>query len=62
MTIKELRQALENFPQDDNAPVYIELELGENVFVQKPIEHVRMEMGSFSCYIIAGITGDQSNQ
>lgn len=60
MTLEELRQALEDFPQNDSSPVYVELQLGENIYVQKPVEHVRMEMGTFPCYIIAGITGDQS--
>lgn len=63
MTVKELQDILALHINNgyDAAQVYTEIQLADQVYVQKPIEHVRMELGTYNnICIIAGINGDQS--
>lgn len=64
MTVKELKDilALHNDNGYDAAQVYVEIQLADQVYIQKPVEHVRIENGTYTnICIIAGINGDQSN-
>ena len=63
MTIKELKDVLMAFDKtNDAAQVYVEIQLADQVYIQKPVEHVRVENGTYSTIcIIAGVNGDQSN-
>ena len=63
MTIKELKDVLMAFEKtNDAAQVYVEIQLADQVYIQKPVEHVRVENGTYSTIcIIAGVNGDQSN-
>lgn len=63
MTVKELKDILQLHSNNgyDAAQVYTEIQLADQVYVQKPVEHVRMELGTYNnICIIAGINGDQS--
>lgn len=64
MTVKELKDilALHSDNRYDAAQVYVEIQLADQVYIQKPVEHVRIENGTYTnICIIAGINGDQSN-
>ena len=64
MTIKELKDILALHTNNgyDAAQVYIEIQLADQVYVQMPVEHVRIENSAYTnVCIIAGINGDQSN-
>ena len=63
MTVKELKDILQLHYENgyDVAQVYTEIQLADQVYVQKPVEHVRMELGTYNnICIIAGINGGQS--
>ena len=64
MTVKELKDILALHTNNgyDAAQVYIEIQLADQVYVQMPVEHVRIENSAYTnVCIIAGINGDQSN-
>ena len=64
MTIKEFKDilALHSDNGYDAAQVYVEIQLANQVYVQMPVEHVRIENSAYTnVCIIAGINGDQSN-
>ena len=50
MTVREIKDSLENY--DDGAQVYIEAEIGDEIFLQKPIECIRFEEGAMSNLVI----------
>ena len=64
MTVKELGDILATDIDNgyDATQVYVEIQLADEVYIQKPVEHVRMENGTYtSICIIAGINGDRLN-
>ena len=63
MTVKELKDILILYSNNgyDMAQIYVELQLADQVYIQKPVEHMRIENGIYTnICIIAGINGDQS--
>lgn len=61
MNFKSFKDAINIFEGDDRAQVYVEQELGDDVFLQTPVLCVRKEINNngVTTYIIAGTTGDQ---
>ena len=63
MTVKELKDILTVHSENgyESAQVYVEIQLGDQIYIQKPVEHMRIENSSYAnICIIAGINGDQS--
>ena len=62
MTVSELKDilALHGDNGYDASQVYVEIQLADQVYIQKPVEHVRIENGTYTnICIIAGINGDR---
>ncbi len=62
MTLKELKTIINTYPEiDDSARVYMEIELGENMYVQQSVDSVRREEGNVAVYYIMGSNGGEQN-
>ena len=62
MTLKELKTIINTYPEiDDSARVYMEIQLGENTYIQQSVDSVRREEGNVAIYYIMGSNGGESN-
>lgn len=60
MTFKEFKNVINVVEADDNARVYIEQPLTNDVFLQTEVMNIRREVNDIGSYfIIVGKTGDQ---
>lgn len=60
MTIKELKTIINSYNGMDSAQVYVEVSIGDNVYIQKPVENLRVEQFTQTYCIIAGSEGGES--
>ena len=61
MTLKELKTIINTYPEaeaDDSARVYMEIQLGENTYIQQSVDSVRREESDVAIYYIMGTGGE----
>lgn len=60
MTLKELKTIINTYPEtDDSARVYMEIQLGENTYIQQSVDMVRREESDVAVYYIMGTNGGE---
>ena len=59
MVFKDFKKVIDTYT-DENAQVYVEVQLGDNIYLQQPVMALRREEGAYSTYYI--ITGTDDNQ
>ena len=60
MTLKELKTIINTYPgTDDGARVYMEIQMGENTYVQQSVDMIRREESDVAIYYIMGTNGGE---
>ena len=60
MTLKDLKTIINTYPEtDDGARVYMEIQLGENMYIQQSVDMVKREESAVAVYYIMGTNGGE---